>query len=219
LAARFHSDKIPLMTSSVIVIAPHIGFSKLMSSRFLELLSEVDVNVGTCVPNFEPFCWRHLAGWAIARSNDALLVPIEVRYGHPISDLQDRYGAIALDTTKLDVVEDLVSAMWTHRTRSTRVVFSMFPEGGSTGKRQGEGRPFRMETLRTGFLVAAKRLRLPVLPIAHVVDSFGRSYSSVLDPIHGCDMANSLVQCRVIREQLQCEIYRLLGFAASQSGK
>jgi len=210
LVTSHESKPIPMPASATIVIAPHLGFSKLMSHRFLELLMETSIDVRSSVPNCEPWFWRHIAAWAVARTNSATLVPIEMRYGPPIADLQDWYGAIALNIDRVGATLDLVAALRSRHTELSRIVFSMFPEAGSSGKRQGAGHPFRLETFRKGFIVAAEQLHLPVLPIAHIVDRSGHSCFSALDPIWVNPPARHHDESEVIRKRMQGKMCRLL---------
>jgi hypothetical protein len=215
-SANCQSTSSTCFDSSLIVVSPHLGFSKLMSEPFRTFLNSFGINLGNALPHEEPWIWRHLPAWSIARRSDAAIVPIEMQYGQPIQDIQSAYGAIALDLSQQGLVKDLVQRMDSSLRTTGRIVFSIFPEGGSTGKRDGKGRPFRLESFHSGFAIAAQQLRLRIVPVAHVVDPNGCSHFGALEPVYVEDSYDLQHWCNSLRTSLQLEMRRLLAKVVRQ---
>ncbi len=194
---------------SAILVAPHLGYSKLMRKGFARALGASDTLVLDGVPNNEPWLWRHAATYHSAETvlRGREFVPVEIAYRTPVAVLQIQYGAVTVDVDT-GGLELIASGLEAHE---NPVAVSMFPESGTTGKRSTNGGSIHtLEPFHSGFTILAARFGWPILGIAHVVDRTAASHVAVLGPYRLADERHAANAARTIRSEMQGAMSDLL---------
>ena len=197
--------------SGMILVSPHLGFSKLMIPHFLDRLDDLRDIARIAVPNSEPWIWRHVAAYAMSKvwGRTDCFVPVEMMFDSPIAFLQKSYGAALVQSGGGGNVACLIQAIREGRFGRTPML-SMFPEGGTTGKRTPSLGCHALGRFHTGFVILARELDWPVVPVAHVVHSDGKSRVSVLKATKISRSSQPREMANQIRRRLQAEMTELL---------
>lgn len=196
-----------ILRSSAVLISPHLGMSKLMKDVFRRT---VGATVADAIPNGEPPLWRQVATYAAYSylvGSQSRLVPVEAPFLPPADALQLQYGALIVDAT----VGGFVALLELARARTlgdSCLGISVLPEGSTTGKRTFPPHAvFEVGAFRRGFVGLASRLDLPIVCVAHGVDSFARSHVRIAEPVHPPFSAHTLFRCQ---EELRRSMDQLL---------
>lgn len=198
---------------SVILVAPHLGYSKLMKESFGQGLGSSRLSILRCIPNEEPWLWRHAAAFHVAERipGSRTFVPVEMAYGNRVLLLQRQYGAATIEISRgggLGVIDTFLKRV------DEPVALSIFPEGGTTGKRSTNGRTIHsLEPFHSGFATLAARLSWPILGVAYIVDRSAESHIVVVGPYRlagDIDADGSAAQVRFDMQAAMLDLLRTL---------
>ncbi len=115
--------------------------------------------------------------------------------------------------------ETLIDATRVLIGKHPNAVITSFPEGGTSGKRNGKG-PYALEPYHTGSFVIAAKLGLPILPVAQYFNPNGGFELAVYPPIRlGPDAAPEQYSKAAQEMQIQTQNWLNSRIAATQPVK
>lgn len=130
---------------------------------------------------YEPFPIRHMSLSTISRALNMEIHESAIELPRVLSKIQKSCGVVMVSadgqnrTQKL--IDDVNRLMIDHK---SAVV--MYPEGGTSGKRN-EGGPYDLDIFHKGAFVVAKNLNIPILPVTQFFNSKSGFEIDVLEPI------------------------------------
>lgn len=148
------------LTAPAMIVTNHLGDYKLSSIK----PEELGLKMGT--DQIHPFPMYYSPYAPIAEKLDAQISAAHVKLPEPLDAIEEACDLVTIvikekgkTTEKLE--EDTKSLF----ERKPKTVLVVFPEGGTTGKRNGGG-PYDLEEFRAGAFVIAAHLGVPIIPAA-----------------------------------------------------
>lgn len=157
----------------ILLLTNHLGVYKLNSWPIEELKEKTGLT-GPVQPVFYPCPLYFSAMYPIARALDNNLYIASFEYPGLLGKIFRATGSIEVPP-KDDLsqgknrTEVLIDSTRRLVEANHNAVIVSFPEGGTTGKRNGGG-PYDLESFHTGSYVIAASLGLPILPVAQYFD-------------------------------------------------
>ena len=211
----------------VVAIANHVGIAKLMKVRRLQIECSLSADQRRSYPmtgrllNSDSFLALFAAPIASLLSvfGDLRLdiIPVSVRYQGAFGEIAQSLGFIQISAREKRAFDFVVSEVslraMTAKASGALPVVIMFPEAGTSGKRQS-GDPFVLEPFRSGFLRLAQQLDFSILPVVTTFNRRFEVFAQALAVAQATDgQTNDLIG--QIRQVMQCQINRNLAAAAA----
>lgn len=141
----------------VIIITNHLGMSKLC--RIDNKNRSFPVNLD----EFEPFLIRHAPLVEIAKKMEFNIHESAVELPQKLSDIQKACQVVVVQASGSNRTEKLIDDC-NKIFNSGKQLVVMYPEGGTSGKRNSGG-PYDMDEFHTGAFVVAAQTGVPILPV------------------------------------------------------
>ena len=154
----------------LLIATNHLGSYKLNSLNPVELRGMgID---GPTLPIYYPFPLYFASMSPVAEKLECNLYEASFEYPGRIGEIYGATGSIEVPPPiqnesgeKLKRTEILINSTKLLLNKHPNAAIVSFPEGGTTGKRNGKG-PYDMEPFRSGSFVIAAEAGIPVLPVA-----------------------------------------------------
>lgn len=140
------------------IVANHLGVYKLTGIKPQELGLNLPVEI------VHPFVMFYQSLVPVAQQLGCNLYEAAYPYKTPIKEIQEAAGSILVPSGKgsfSSVVRASERAIGDH----PNGLFTIFPEGGTSGKRNGGG-PYDLEEFHAGSFAIAAKVGIPVIPVA-----------------------------------------------------
>ena len=160
---------------SVIIVTNHLGTAKLTA------FSPKEIGLDVPIDTVEPFPIRHAPLSVLSDKLEAPLFEAAVELPNPLNEVQKAAGVIAIPASgsgRLTALEDDTKKALTNQ----KGLVVMYPEGGTSGKRN-DGGPYDLDHFQTGAFVIAAHLSLPILPVCQYFNPEGGFEIAILPPI------------------------------------
>jgi hypothetical protein len=207
--------------SGVIVVSNHLGAAKLLKTNRRAVNSRLPVAVQIMTPmtgrllNSDSFLV--LFAPVIAATITALpskkleFIPVSIRYEGSFGESAERLGFVQFNTAHSSyssLRNQIETRILCARSQGAIPVVIIFPEGGTTGKRETRD-PFKLEPFHHGFLNISRDFNLAILPIVVTFDSMFKFQARVL--FSGCaEFVGQKPQIETIRRLMQWNIDQAL---------
>lgn len=145
------------------IVSNHLGDYKLTTIRPEELGLKLPID------QIHPFPIYYASYQPIAQKFSAQLYDAHVELTEPLVDIEKACGLITIVINQGGGLARLESDTQELFEKHSNSILVVFPEGGTSGKRNGEG-PYDLEEFHTGAFVIAGHLGVPVLPVAKFFD-------------------------------------------------
>ncbi|MEK7472466.1 MAG: hypothetical protein AAB625_00325 [Patescibacteria group bacterium] len=156
----------------LIVITNHLGTAKISRIK----TNIININ-NYPLEEIEPFPVRVAPISLIAQKLSLNLHECAIELPQPFLNIQNQSGVITIPARgegKTKLLQSKINSLISTEPNSLII---MYPEGGTSGKRN-DGNPYDLDIFHTGSFVIAKNLNLPILPI---FQSFDSNHGSRLD--------------------------------------
>lgn len=141
----------------VIIITNHLGLIKLTK------IDNSNKKFPLALDNFEPFPLRHAPILPIAQKLGFNLHETAIELPHPLSKIQKACGILIVNPEGNNRTQKLINdTSQLLDTQKSAIV--MYPEGGTSGKRNNAG-PYKLDTFHSGSFVIGLKLNIPILPV------------------------------------------------------
>lgn len=168
---------------SFIIVTNHLGTPKLTRIQMPDLLKGKDI---------EPFFIRYCGFKLIADKTGSALHETAVELPGRLRDLQEISGTVTIPVTGEGRTEKLINDV-KDKLQKERSVFVMYPEGGTSGKRNS-GSPYDLDEFHKGSFVVAALAGIPIVPVCQIFDPEKGLILEVLDPIKPEEMELAKIQ-------------------------
>ncbi len=162
-----------LKGSPVILITNHLGTTKLARFREDEVARGLEI---------EPFPIRHCAFKQISDALGYQIYEAAVELPGKLLEVQKACGVVTIPSSGEGRTEVLINKVKEVINTEPNALLVMYPEGGTTGKRNGGG-PYDLEQFHKGAIVTAKDLSIPILPVVQYFNPNGGLELYVLPPV------------------------------------
>lgn len=163
-----------------IVITNHLGIIKLTT------IDNSQQRFPVSLDEFEPFPLRHAPISIVASQLGLEIHESAVELPGRLRDIQEACGVAIVraegENRTQKLIEDCVLL---NRQRPALIV--MYPEGGTSGKRN-QGGPYDLDEFRTGAFVVAAETNMPILPITQYFNPKTGFELSILEPFNVKDL-------------------------------
>lgn len=154
------SENLEGITAPVMIVTNHLGDYKLAAIKPEELKLDIGID------QVHPFSMYYSPYYPIAEKIGAQISAAHVELPEPLYQIEKACALITIvakkeggTTEKLEFdTRDLFN-------RLPNSLLVVFPEGGTSGKRNGKG-PYDLEEFKAGAFVIAGHLGIPILPVA-----------------------------------------------------
>lgn len=168
---------IALEQKPLILIANHIGTAKISRIK----TRDIGVNI-PLLEEIEPFPIRVAPIELIAEKLSLNLYECAIELPDPLLEVQEKCGVLTINTSGTGRTNILQSKIEKVLNKDKKPMFVMYPEGGTSGKRNLGG-PYDLDTFHTGSFVIARNLNLPILPIFQSFNETEGFQIDILEPI------------------------------------
>lgn len=160
----------------IIIVANHLGIAKL--SRVENSGRQIPVDLD----EIEPFPSRHAGYKVVADAVGGKLHEAAVELPGVLLDIQEASGVVTIPVSGSGRTKLLVDKVKKIAESDQNSVFIMYPEGGTSGKRN-QGGPYDLDEFHKGAFVVASELGIPVVPSVQYLNSEGALEIRILKPI------------------------------------
>lgn len=161
---------------SVIISTNHLGIIKLTP------VENPNHKYPIALDKFEPFLLRHAPFSAISEKLKATLHETAVQLPPPLSKIQKACGVITIIPGTEGGTETIIQEVDSIQKNEGRIIVVMYPEGGTSGKRNNAG-PYDLDNFHTGTFVIAAKTGLVVLPVTQFFNPSSGYELTILPPI------------------------------------
>src|SRR5258706_1918490 len=159
-----------------IIATNHFGSAKMTRIPSSELV------VDSPIEEIEPFPIRHAPFVAIKKITGNKIFECAVELPQPFSKIQDAAGIVVVPSSGEGRTQKLINSIEKLNTKEERTAVVMYPEGGTTGKRN-DGGAYDLDVFRSGTFVVAAKLKLLILPVCQIFDPNEGIKLTILEPI------------------------------------
>lgn len=149
-------------SKGIIIVTNHLGTAKL--SRIQNFNREFKVDLD----EFEPFPIRHAPFVKIADKYGFVLHETAIQMPKPLDRIQEACQVLTIPAEGSNRTQLLIDRVEHYLTKE-KCAFVMYPEGGTSGKRNNAG-PYDLDHFHSGAFVVAAYARLPILPVCQYFD-------------------------------------------------
>lgn len=166
-----------ILPGKVILVTNHLGMSKLTR------IDNRDRHLPVGLDEIEPFLIRYAPLTLIADSLGAELHEASIELPGSLIRIQESCGVLTIPVSGSGRAEQLIDKIQGTLAKDQRQTFVMYPEGGTSGKRNGGG-PYDLDEFHRGSFVVAARTRLPVMPVCQFFDSERGMELQIMSPFY-----------------------------------
>ena len=161
--------------SPVIAVVNHLGTYKLTEIQPREIRIDLPLDI------IHPFPIYYAPLVPVAKILEDNLYETHVELPEPLLSIQKAAGIIVVppDQGALTKLQTATSELITQHPNA---LITIFPEGGTTGKRNNGG-PYDLDEFKTGGFVIASHLNLPVLPVCQYFNPESGFELGILPPV------------------------------------
>lgn len=160
----------------IIIVTNHFGSAKLTR------ISTISLGIDSSMEDIEPFPIRPAPFEIIAQKLDSQIFECAVELPKPFLSIQGASGVITLPTSGENRTQQLVEKVKSVNQNFPKSIVVMYPEGGTSGKRN-EGTPYDLDNFHSGTLVVAAELGLPILPVTQKLNPESGMELRISEPI------------------------------------
>lgn len=160
----------------VIIITNHLGMAKLTR------IDNKNRNFPVELDEIEPFLARHVAIVRVAELLNAPLFETAIELPSPLLEVQKACGVITVAPEGEGRTEKLIKDVQRTVQQNPGAVIVMYPEGGTSGKRN-EGGPYDLDTFHKGAFAVAAQTGLPILPVCQFFNPESGFELHILEPL------------------------------------
>ena len=161
---------------AVLVLTNHFGIG------ILTIIDNKDGKFPVLLPEFAGFPVRLASVSVIARRLNAPLYETAVELPPPLSGVQKTCGTIIVPAEGEGRTQKLIDDVSAIVDKQPGAVIIMYPEGGTSGKRN-EGGPYDLDTFHKGAFACAAQTGLPILPVCQYFNPETGFELHILEPI------------------------------------
>ncbi len=161
----------------IIIATNHFGSAK---------LTRIPIrNLGLDLPleEIEPFPIRHAPFVTIEKVLNGKIFECAVELPQPFLGIQLASGILTIPTSGEGRSQKLTEKILAVNKNEPKTLIVMYPEGGTSGKRN-HGGPFDLDEFHTGTLVVAANLDIPILPVIQKLNPETGIELSVMEPLY-----------------------------------
>lgn len=189
-----------LKQGPVILITNHLGTAKI--SR----IDTKNINInGLSLQEIEPFPIRIAPFYSISEKLSMSPYECAIELPNPFLDIQTKSGVISIPADGKGRTELLQNKIKDLIDREPKSLIIMYPEGGTSGKRNLGG-PYDLDNFHTGAFVIAKNLKIPVLPVFQSFDPISGFELSILKPTMPSELDN--LDLRIFVQDLRTKMQK-----------
>jgi hypothetical protein len=172
---KSHLDRFPKGTPALAVVNHFSGY------KLAPIEQEA---VGVKIPEIEeiylpPLFYSSI--YPVAQEMGDTLHEAHFELPHPLLEIQEAAGTIIVPTSGEGVFDRVLERTRTHLDTHPHSLTVIFPEGGSSGKRNNGG-PFDLDKFHTGTFRIAERLGVPIVPVAQYFNPEQGFELGILEP-------------------------------------
>ncbi len=160
----------------IIIITNHLGTAKLTA------FSPEELGLNIPIDKIEPFPIRHAALSLIAGQQEKSIYEAAIELPPPLNLIQQETGVVLVAAGGIGRLRQLEHNTKATLSATTQPVIVMYPEGGTSGKRNSGG-PYHLDEFQTGALVVAAHLELDILPVCQYFNPNSGFELGILPPI------------------------------------
>lgn len=161
----------------LIVVTNHLGLPKLTR------IDNSQKVYGSTLSSIEPFPVRHAALLLLAdKLNHQEIHEASIELPSPILEIQEACEVLTISPSGSGRTSTLQEKVRALLARSPHSLIVMYPEGGTSGKRN-HGGPYDLEDFKTGSFVIGAELEIPIIPVTQFFDPNEGIKVDVADPI------------------------------------
>lgn len=159
------SNLLEIHSGPLIVITNHLGTAKITR------VNTSDLNTSNSqLEEIEPFPIRVAPIYLISEKLSMSIHECAIELPDPFLDVQTKSGVLTIPARGEGRTELLQTKVQSMIESDDKSIIVMYPEGGTSGKRNSGG-PYDLDVFHTGSFVIAKNLGLPILPVFQSFDS------------------------------------------------
>ncbi|MDP3918096.1 MAG: 1-acyl-sn-glycerol-3-phosphate acyltransferase [Candidatus Woesebacteria bacterium] len=179
-----------ITTKNVIIITNHLGIIKL-----------------TKINNIEPFPLRHASILPISQRLNMSLHESAIELPGKLSSIQRSCGVIVVNAGGRNRTQQLIDDTRKIIDKEQSAIV-MYPEGGTSGKRNNAG-PYDLDVFHTGAFVVAKNLNINILPICQYFSPDTGFKLHILKPLQPQDINTQDLRSLAnnLRLKMQTKLY------------
>lgn len=159
-----------------IIITNHLGIAKLTRISNHDRVFPVDLD------EFEAFPSRHASLMPIADKLDANLYETATELPGKLLDIQKACEVLTIPPSGSGRTEILIKEVSSIRQRGSKSLIVMYPEGGTSGKKNQAG-PYDLDGFHRGSFVVAMKAGVDILPVCQYFNPKGSFDLHILDLI------------------------------------
>lgn len=160
-----------------IIATNHFG-----SAKITRIPSSL-LNTNISLTEIEPFPIRHAPFIEIQKITGNKIFECAVELPQPFSKIQKESGVIIIPSSGEGRTQKLINSVNECNSKENKTAIVMYPEGGTTGKRNMGG-AYDLDEFHSGTFVVAAKLRLPILPVCQIFDPNEGIKLVILNPIN-----------------------------------
>lgn len=189
--------------SALIIVTNHLGTAKLTA------IDNSDHKFPVPLDSFEPFPIRHAPFRLISDQSGLSLHEAALELPGDLGRVQEICQVLAIPTDgsgRTQLLADKVKSLVTRE----RAAVVMYPEGGTSGKRNNGG-PYDLSKFHSGAFVVAGQLEIPILPVCQYFNPQKGFELYALSPLRLAkgDQANAAAIAVEVKEQMQIVLDRV----------
>lgn len=160
----------------IIIVTNHFGIAKLTRIDNSEGRFPIPIEV------FEPFPLRYASLFLVSERLDGNLYETAIELPGALNKIQEACGTLTIPPVGEKRTETLIEKVEKLVEKDSRAVMVMYPEGGTTGKRNNGG-PYDLGKFHSGAFVVSAKTRTPILPVCQAFNPEKGFEVKILEPI------------------------------------
>jgi hypothetical protein len=160
----------------IIIVTNHFGIAKLTRIDNSEDRFPIPIEV------FEPFPLRYASLFLVSERLGGNLYETAIELPGTLNEIQEACGALTIPPVGEKRTETLIKKVEKLVEKDPGAVMVMYPEGGTTGKRNNGG-PYDLGEFHSGAFVVSAKTRTPILPVCQAFNPEKGFEVKILEPI------------------------------------
>lgn len=160
----------------IIIVTNHFGIAKLTKIDNSEGRFPIPIEV------FEPFPLRYASLFLVPERLGGNLYETAIELPGALNEIQEACGTLMIPPVGEKRTETLIEKVEKLVEKDSRAVMVMYPEGGTTGKRNNGG-PYDLGGFHSGAFVVSAKTRTPILPVCQAFNPEKGFEIKILEPI------------------------------------
>ncbi|MBI4099860.1 hypothetical protein HY440_02530 [Candidatus Microgenomates bacterium] len=183
---------------SLILVTNHLGLPKLTR------IDNHDHHLPVELDEIEPFLIRYAPLTLVADSLGAKIHEVSIELPEGLLQIQESCGVLTIPVSGLGRTGQLVRRVQDALATGEKQALVMYPEGGTSGKRNSGG-PYDLDEFHSGSFVVAATSGLPILPVCQFFDSERGMELDIMSPVRlsGSDLSSVQGIARKVQGEMQ----------------